>query len=246
MSQFAFGAGQMFGTRTDVTNATPARLGTMQDIQIDFSGEIKELFGQYQLPVDAARGKLKIAGKAKFAEFSATTMNNLFFGQTVSTGGLAVATSEAHSVPAVTPFTVTTTNSATWSADLGVYYANSGLKLQLVASAPTQGQYSVAAGVYTFAAADASAAVLISYTYTVTTGANQIAGQTSLMGVTPKFSAVFTNTYGNNTLTLELFACVGTKLTMPTKVDDYTIEEYDFSAYMNNAYEWGTLTLTDL
>ncbi len=46
----------------------------------------------------------------------------------------------------------------------GVSYAN-GTPLEAVGSAPTQGQYSVAAGTYTFAAADANAAVLLNYGY---------------------------------------------------------------------------------
>jgi len=42
------------------------------------------------------------------------------------------------------------------------------LPLTKAASAPAAGQYSVAAGVYTFNSADANKAVLISYTYTIT------------------------------------------------------------------------------
>jgi len=49
-----------------------------------------------------------------------------------------------------------------WSSDAGVTYAN-GAALAKVSGSPGVGQYAVAAGVYTFAAADAGAAVLISY-----------------------------------------------------------------------------------
>ena len=45
-------------------------------------------------------------------------------------------------------------------------YASTGVQLTPVGSGPTVGQYSVSAGVYTFAAADASAALLISFLYT--------------------------------------------------------------------------------
>ena len=44
-------------------------------------------------------------------------------------------------------------------------YAATGAPLTPVAGAPGSGQYSVAAGVYTFSAGDAGAAVLISYGY---------------------------------------------------------------------------------
>jgi len=42
------------------------KFGTLQDVSIDFSGDIKE-FGQYQFAFDTARGKIKIQWKAKFA-----------------------------------------------------------------------------------------------------------------------------------------------------------------------------------
>ena len=42
-----------------------------------------------------------------------------------------------------------------------------------VASGPTTGQYSVSAGVYTFAAADTLLGVLISYTYKIAFSAGQ-------------------------------------------------------------------------
>jgi Phage gp6-like head-tail connector protein len=51
-----------------------------------------------------------------------------------------------------------------WAVDQGVTYAN-GNALTPVASNPAQGQYSVVAGAYTFAAADSAQSVLISYSY---------------------------------------------------------------------------------
>jgi hypothetical protein len=49
-----------------------------------------------------------------------------------------------------------------WAADAGVTYAD-GTALIAVAGSPGAGQYNVSAGTYTFAAADAGAAALISY-----------------------------------------------------------------------------------
>ena len=76
--------------------------------------------------------------------------------------GFLVA-NEAQTIPASAPYTRTT--SAHWSAgDRGVSYAAGGA-LTAVSGAPAAGQYSVAGSVYTFAAADAGKAVLISYGY---------------------------------------------------------------------------------
>ncbi len=72
--------------------------------------------------------------------------------------------SEAATVPAAPgPYTVTSMAPfGPWASDLGVTYAN-GAALTDVTGSPAAGQYNVATGVYTFAAADAGAALLISY-----------------------------------------------------------------------------------
>jgi hypothetical protein len=59
--------------------------------------------------------------------------------------------------------TITVAGAATFSCPIAVAYAD-GTALVSVTSSPGQGQYSVAAGVYTFASADAEQAVTITYT----------------------------------------------------------------------------------
>lgn len=81
------------------------------------------------------------------------------------TAGYSV-TAETQTVPAA-PYTVTASQTnGTWAQDDGVTYAN-GTPLTPVASAPAVGQYipPAADGVYTFAAADTAAQMLISYSY---------------------------------------------------------------------------------
>jgi hypothetical protein len=71
--------------------------------------------------------------------------------------------SEAWTVPAATPYQIAPMAPyGPWGSDLGVFYAD-GTALVAVPTAPAEGQYSVAAGLYTFAAADAGAAIAISY-----------------------------------------------------------------------------------
>ena len=50
-----------------------------------------------------------------------------------------------------------------WATDQGVTYASTGTALTKVANSPAQGQYSVAAGAYTFASADNAASVILTY-----------------------------------------------------------------------------------
>ena len=77
--------------------------------------------------------------------------------------GYAV-TNESATVPASPgPYGVTAAAPfGPWASDAGVTYAN-GTALAAVPGSPAAGQYNVVAGVYTFAAADAGAAVLIAY-----------------------------------------------------------------------------------
>jgi hypothetical protein len=241
--QLSFGAGALFGERTDVqigtTGGNGARqFGVLQDIQIDFDWTSKELYGQYQFPLAIARGQGKITGKAKFARILGLLYSDIFFGQSAATGQFAVSQYEAQTVPSSTPYTVTVANAASYNDDLGVYYAATGKAFSRVATPAAAGQYSVnfATGVYTFAAADTGAALLISYSYNVTTSGNRITLSNPLMGVTPTFKATFYQAVspGSNPaapLALRLNACTSSKLSLPTKVDDWTISELDFSAF---------------
>jgi hypothetical protein len=76
------------------------------------------------------------------------------------------AQAEAWNIPATAPFTVTALAPyGPWASDGGLVYAATGAAFTAVAASPALGQYAVAAGVYTFGAADAGAAVAISYGY---------------------------------------------------------------------------------
>jgi hypothetical protein len=243
MTQFSFGSGTLYGVRSDLANATPAKFGALQDIQIDFTFQTRELYGQNQFPLTIARGQGKITGKAKFAQVNGALFNNLFFGQTLATGGVVNIPSEPWAVPASNPYQVTATNGATFVTDLGVTYATTGLALTKVASAPAAGQYAVSTsgGIYTFAAGDAGASVLIAYTYT-SSGGNRTAIANQVMGSGPTFQAVFTETFNGKPLSLTLNACVASKLSLATKNDNFTIPELDFSAYGDASQNIGTIS----
>ena len=243
--QLSFGSGFIFGIRTDVANATPVPLGILQDVGLTFSGDIKPLYGEKEFAYAFARGKVKIEGKAKLGRINGRLFNDLFFGQTMTTGQVLSALGESAAIPASTPWTVTVANAATFQTDLGVVYAATGLPFTKVASAPTLGQYSVSAvGVYTFSTSDASAAVQISYTYTATTGQTITITQAS-MGVVPSFQSLFTTSFGGKTLTLKLNACSSSKLNFATKQDDWTIPEVDFEAGADVTGTVGTLSLSE-
>lgn len=258
--QFLFGAGSVFGIPIQdaygnaITNGTPIQIGVMQEMSLEFSGDVKELYGQNQFAVDVGRGKAKTGGKIKGAQVSGAAINSLFFGQTMvaGTGMAAYIDSTGIAIPA-TPFTVTAgatsdathvmiPNSGTWVEDLGVRDSN-GVAMTKVASGPTAGQYMVAAGVYTFAAADTGKQVFINYrySYTLTTG-KQITVNNVQMGAAPLLRVLMQVDYRGKRALVILPNALFTKMTMfSTKLDDYSIPEEDFSCFADSTGNVATI-----
>ncbi len=239
MAQYLFGSGAMFGIPTAdangnaITNPTPQQFGVLQDVSIDISFETKTLHGQGQFPVAVGRGKGKISGKAKAAQVNGTLYNSLFFGQTLTSGIIAAVNDAVGAVIPSTPFTITPTipGSGTWSRDLGVRDAN-GIPMTRVASAPITGQYSVSAGVYTFAAADTSKLVFINYEYTATsTTAKNLTVKNLLMGYAPTFSLALSLPFNGKSFYLRLPCVVSSKLSFAAKNDDFSVPEIDLEAF---------------
>lgn len=244
MAQYSFGTGKLYGT--PVGGGAPLSFGALQDVSIDLSADIKQLYGQYQFPLAVARGKVKIEGKAMTGEIRPDIYNSLYFGNTVSTGSKIPIFREAASVPAMMPYTVTVANGANFVMDLGVIDASTGNPFQQVASGPVAGEYTVnqTTGVYTFAAADAGKAVLIDYLYSSTSTGNTLTITNQLMGVAPTFQMVLCEEFEGNTLVLVLYSNTSSKLTFPFKQDDFTVSEFDFQAQANGAGQIGYMSAT--
>lgn len=243
MSQYVFGTGQLFAM--PVGGGAPLRFGALQDVSVDFNGDIKQLFGQYQYALDTARGKTKIEWKASTGNIDVEAFNQLFFGETVDTGDqLKQVINEAGTVPG-TPFQITVANGANFVMDLGVYNSVTGAPYQQVASGPTAGQYTVsAAGVYTFHSSDTTDTVLINYLWedAATGGSLDLSNQ--LMGTTPKFQLVLSQIYDAKSFTLLLYSNVAEKLSLPLKQDDYLIAEMSGQAMADAANRVARITTT--
>lgn len=251
MPLYGFGAGALWGTPlTDaagnaIANPTPVLFGVLQEVSVDISGDVKELYGQNQFAEAVTRGKAKIACKAKHGRINGQLLNSIFFGQTVATSLLDDYYDTTGAPIPATPFEITPTipGSGTWTRDLGVRDQN-GNPMIAVASAPATGQYSVAAGVYTFAAADTGKTVFISFQYTGTsTAAKTSTVMNVAMGNAPSFRCDLSNGFQGKHTALSLFNCIATKLSLATKLDDFMIPEFDFSAFADSGgrvLQWGT------
>lgn len=251
---FMFGSGIMWGTPLQdatgaaIANPTPLIFGTMQDTEMEFKFELKQLHGQNQFAVAVGRGKASVNFKSKLADMRARFLETIVFGVTASAGIDSAVYDTVGAVIPATPFQITPTppSSGTWSADMGVINASTGREMVRVASAPATGQYAVAAGVYTFAAADTGITVYISYRYTATsTVARKITFNNLPMGYAPTFRADFYGPYLGKSAVLTLNQCIADGIKFPTKQDDFTIPEMGAMAFANSAGIIGTLAFSE-
>jgi hypothetical protein len=188
-----------------------------------------------------AAGKYSFAPATGIYTFAAADASvDMLFTYTRTT----TATAEAHTVPNPVSQTVTATYNATWANDLGVKYALTGIQLGCVAGgAEATGFYSVAAGVYTFAAGDSAAVVALTYSYTAATG-NKITITNNLMGDAPYFEMVFDIIFEGNNAQLHMVKAVANKWTFGSKLDDFTIPDWEGEFMCNDAGILGYISFT--
>ena len=164
MSQRVFGTGNLVLVPAGAA-PTPIVVGVLQDISYDEKSTIKKLYGSKRVMIDAGAGETTHGGKIKSAVLNGPLIQALSYGATSVAGTQFGVANESATIPG-TPFQVTSAHAATWLSDLGVYDITAAKFLARVASAPATGQYSVAAGVYTFASADTGHLVALNYDYT--------------------------------------------------------------------------------
>ena len=228
----SFGSGIMYATPS---GGSPIQFGALQDISADISRTTKSLYGQNQQPLAIGGGEIKAAIKAKMGFVNGSVYSDVFYGVANSTGTIKLAQNEPGSVPAATTYTVTVANSANFSKDLGVTYANGNPLKQVASGSEAAGAYSVSAGVYTFSSADASAKVLISYEYTDSSNGTTLSVGAIQQGVQPIITLDLFRGYNGTGERHRFWACVCSKLSIPTKLADFGISELDFEAFLDNS-----------
>ena len=224
-----FGSGVLYGipnAGNTAANPTPTMFGILQEASIEFKGDLKKLFGQYQMAIATARGKIDVTGKCKIALLDPNGLNQLYFGQTATAGLNRLVANESHA-PGVT---VNSANHTTFERDYGVINGDTGLNMTFIPTGtPAVGQYTQAAGVYVFNVAETASKVLLNYMWTDTVGTT-ISLNNQFMGYAPEFRALLANTFRNRYFALELNCCTMGQVSFPTKQDDFWIVDADFSA----------------
>jgi hypothetical protein len=231
MAQSVFGVGFLFATPQGA-NPTPTRFGRLQDVGVDFQYDLKLLYGSNQFALEQARGKAKIDLKATIGVVDPALFNNIYFGLTTTAGETLNSVDEA-ATPSAGSFTVA--NSGTFSQDLGVYNTVTGLWMTRVASGPAAGQYAVSAGAYTVNTAQNGQLLRASYTYTSSSTGSKLSYTNQLMGAGVTFSVQLVNKFkGSDGIVRSLFlnfpAVQCPKLSLPLKLDDFTLTQLDMSA----------------
>jgi hypothetical protein len=212
-------------------------IGYCQSFSLDETGETKQLYGQNQYPLAAARGTIKATGKAVAAEVSGIALNSVFHGDSFATGMIIPNWATAHPIPGSGPYTITITppGPLTFDQDLGVVYATTGLPFQRVSSLTAVGQYTNTGGLYTFFSGDAAAAVLISYTTAGGTSGQTLTITNKLIGTAPIFQIDYATTLEGNAYYLRIFQCVANKLSQSFKITDFMLPEIDFDIFANTS-----------
>ena len=244
----AFGPGIVIVQNTTITTPAPMNIGYAQELTIDLSATNKELFGQNVYPLVVARGTAKATGKIKAATISGRAWNAAFFGTTMAAGGFEWNVGEKHTLAATTQ---QVTNHTTFDVDLGVSYVATGLPLgRVAAGSETTGYYSVSLSTGTYTVSTSDSVSQLSFTYTdTTTNGESITVPNVALGTTPVFQLDYYTNLNQPTakpFSIRLFACVASKISLATKLEDYLMPEIDFSFFANSAGNIGQFNYPEL
>lgn len=247
MPVLEFGTGLLYGEPTSgnlPTSPTPVRL-LLQEVSIDFKGDLKKLWTQGQMPIASARGKLDVTGKAKIVNYDPDPINQLFWAQNIATG-MVIPVDKELDLLAANATSITVTNSATFDTDNGVVFASgtkAGQMLLRVNASPAISQYSVntTSGVYTFNAADNATTMAISYTYSNSTRGKTITLTNQTMGYAPVCRMDMWGTFRNKILGIRLNAATLGQWTYPSKLEDFWVSDITFDANTDSTDTLGKL-----
>lgn len=141
------------------------RVLSVSEFEIQVKGKNVNLEGQNQWPDDVMASDREGTIKITAGRLGIDLLNTMF-GESVVAGFTQPVMDEGPTAVPVSPYQITVAGSANFIDDLGVINAATGQQLQPVASGPTAGQYSFAAGAYTFSSADHASGISVKISYT--------------------------------------------------------------------------------
>jgi hypothetical protein len=235
---FQGGTGVLIGTPNIgllPTHAAPTSFPVLQEVSVEFKGDLKELHGQYQYALDILRGKVKVTGKGKMIVPTPDVLSQIFFGLDTTEGVNRPVFNESHA-----PSSSVAPTHGTANASLGVINGDTGNAMRPITSGtPEVGEYKFTAAVagtpgtpaaYVFATGETATSVLLSYTWPDSTNGVTLEITNQMIGMAPQMSMALFNTYKNKLYSLTLNAVVLGSFSIPTKQEDHWISDFDFQA----------------
>lgn len=232
----------------NVTNPTPTRLLVPQSQSIDIKSKVEELFGENIFAEATAKGETSVTGKVEYAKSVASVLSNIISGDGSTTGSYAEADKELGTVAASSPYIYTAVNASTFLFDLGVRNTATGAIYTCVASGSEVAgkSYSVAAGVYKFAAGDEGVSMQVSYAYSSTTSGITVSLTNQLQGPSTSFEAVHVFPWGTEQDMVVLNNCIASSSSLlSAKKSGFGMSSIDYSAAVNSNGTLGTVTFAE-
>lgn len=230
-----FSAGSLVLVDSSGTLPQSKNVGLLKNIEATFESAIKSYFGKKKFAVANATGECKVSGSIGFGHIDGSLIASVLGG--TKTTGRKLAENKSGLIPA-TPYQVTITHSADFTRDLGVEI--DGKTATQVSTTPTAGQYSVAAGVYTFAAADTGKTYDLNAEYSATTGST-IKISNAQMGTDVVFELNMWNDFRGSHFGMTLYQVILSNLGLKFASDEFTAEDLKWEASVNAAGDLGEL-----
>jgi len=245
-----FGSGVLFGKPVLgnlPVNPTPYKFGVLQEVDVMFKGDLKKLFGQSQLSVATARGKLECSVKGKVAVYDVAMLNQLYFAQTaVAVGYDKLSDAEPQTISSVS--NTATVLHTPLVDDWGVQDAATAqafTSMPNTAAVVATGQYfaNLTSGVYTFSGADGAVSrkVLISYSYNQNATGTTITLSNQLMGYAPEIKMFLYNNFRNKYLAMALNDVTLGSISFPSKLEDFWVADFEGNANADASNTLGKL-----
>ena len=228
MQHFGIGALAAIPAGT-ITGVTPVPFGLIKDISVDFDRKYVTERGQWAHAVAVGAGEIDVKGKCGTVSVFGGAIGQLF-GVTPVAGSTLCIPNETGTIPAPSgPYTITCAQSATWAYDFGVWDLTTGLQMSRIVSGPATTQYSVAAGIYTFAAADTGHKVQLAYAYTSAAGGKTVAVvNTNMTIATGIVMYCYAPTVSSKVLGVKFYNTYFPKLGLSLKAQDFTAQNLEF------------------
>lgn len=155
---------------TPVGGGAPIYFGLAEGISVEFSKTLVPLRGSPKYPVGFGEGECSIKGKIDTLNIFGGSLAQLLGGSTEEGQEIIVPNETAVIPKSPGPYVVEVVYAETFVSDCHVFDLTKGKPLMRVSGSPSEGEYAVSDGTYTFAEANAEDAISIAYVYSSATG----------------------------------------------------------------------------